>query len=325
MKKILLLLLFFSITFSIHAQDLPQTSVDLSDMSFFKPTGKANWQIAADVNADLNQKEVMTISAGKGVLVNLPDKENRANLISVIEHGDIDVEFDFMMALHSNSGFYLQGRYEIQLMDSWGKAIPYSGDCGGIYQRRKLPEGTMYEGHAPRQNSCLAPGLWQHLSISFQAPRFDASGNKIANAKILKILMNGIVLHENVALSGPTGGPISEQEAATGPFMIQGDHGAVAFRNFKYKNYDKTAATLSNHHYKVYSGEFKTLAKIPTDWSTVKLIKQGISPELTAEVSPNPNNFAIVLIALSKLQMLANICLRLHTAEQEGCESMAKK
>jgi hypothetical protein len=97
-----------------------QETVSLNDLSFWKPTGKANWQIAGDVTADLTKNETMTTQAGKGILVNLPDANNRANLLSAAEYGDVDVEFDFMMASHSNSGFYLQGRYEIQLLDSWG-------------------------------------------------------------------------------------------------------------------------------------------------------------------------------------------------------------
>ncbi|HAD14076.1 MAG TPA: hypothetical protein DCF33_16760, partial [Saprospirales bacterium] len=64
-------------------------------------------------------------------------KKSRANLLSTREYGDVDVSFDFMMARHSNSGFYLQGRYEVQLLDSWGVQHPGFGDCGGIYARRR--------------------------------------------------------------------------------------------------------------------------------------------------------------------------------------------
>ena len=161
-----------------------QQTLPLDDMSFWKSSDKTNWQIAGDVTADISKPEAMTIATGKGVLANLPNPENRSNLVSVAEYGDVDVSFDFMMAAHSNSGFYLQGRYEVQLFDSWGVKQPAYSDCGGIYKRRKfIPQEYLYEGHAPRTNACLAPGLWQHLEISFQAPKFDAAGNKTSNAK----------------------------------------------------------------------------------------------------------------------------------------------
>jgi hypothetical protein len=94
-----------------------QETISFQDMSFWKNTQKTNWQLAGDATADLVVSESMTALAGKGVLINLPNKENRANLISNFEHGDADISFDFMMAKHSNSGFYLQGRYEVQLLD----------------------------------------------------------------------------------------------------------------------------------------------------------------------------------------------------------------
>jgi hypothetical protein len=80
------------------------------------------------------------------------------------------------MATESNSGIYLQGRYEIQLLDTWGATAIRSGSNGGIYERwnESRPNGQKgYMGYAPRQNASRAPGLWQKLKISFQAPRFD--------------------------------------------------------------------------------------------------------------------------------------------------------
>jgi hypothetical protein len=293
MRNKLLMALFF-VPFLILAQQ----SISLNDMSAWKQVGGTNWRIAGDVSADISKRYNLAPTEGTGVLVNIPNQQNKSNLLSVAEYGDVDVSFDFMMASHSNSGFYLMGRYEIQLLDSWGVKTPKTGDCGGIYKRRRYENGKeiLWEGHAPRQNACLAPGLWQHMDISFQAPRFDASGKKIANAKVLKIMMNGTTLHENIELTGATGGPISEQEAAKGPFMIQGDHGPVAFKNFKVTNFDGDAPSMSNAQFKIYYGAFKN----PSEFLSKTPDSTGTLTQLNWNVSREVNNFAQIFTGIIK-------------------------
>jgi hypothetical protein len=209
--------------------------VSLQDLSFFREPGKT-WQLAGDVSADPYKAHVMKPEKGTGILVNLPSKKNKgADLLSTLEHGDVDLELDYMMAKGSNSGIYLQGRYELQLEDTWAKPTASSANNGGIYERwdESRPDGQKgYEGYAPRQNVSRAPGVWQHLKISFQAPRFDAAGKKVENAKMLRVELNGVTIHEDVELLGATRGAMGE-EKATGPLRLQGDHGAVAFRNIK--------------------------------------------------------------------------------------------
>lgn len=228
-------------------------AVSLQDLSFFRNPGKT-WQLASDVAANPNKAHDLKASAGTGILVNLPTKKNKgADLLSTLEHGDLDLELEYMMARGSNSGIYLQGRYEIQLEDTWGKAKVSSGNNGGIYERwdESRPNGQKgYGGYAPRQNVSRAPGVWQRMKISFQAPRFDAAGNKIANAKMLRVELNGVTIHEDVTLLGPTRGAMGP-EVATGPLRLQGDHGAVAFRNIKvttYANRPAEEAPASNRN-----------------------------------------------------------------------------
>lgn len=212
-----------------------QTVTDLNDLSAFKDPGKA-WSIAGRVYADLEKPNVLKITPGSGIIVNLPDKKTHGvDLFTKDEYGDIDLELEYMMAKGSNSGIYLQGRYEVQLFDSWTVRTPTSGQNGGIYERwdESRPEGQKgYEGTPARQNVSRAPGLWQRIKISFQAPRFDDAGKKIEPARMLKVELNGVLIHENVALSGPTRGGAGA-EKATGLLRFQGDHGAVAFRNIK--------------------------------------------------------------------------------------------
>ena len=152
-----------------------QQKLDLSDLSSFNNPG-GNWHIAGDVNADISKSHTMTFTPGVGILVNLPNPTDREDLYTKFKHGDIDIELDCMMAKESNSGIYLQGRYELQLLDSWAVLNPKSSDIGGIYERydETRPQGRQnVDGHAPRQNASKAPGLWQHFKIAFQAPRFE--------------------------------------------------------------------------------------------------------------------------------------------------------
>jgi hypothetical protein len=223
-------------------------TVSLQDMSFFRNPGKT-WQLAGDVAADPNKADVFKPEKGTGILVNLPTKKNKgADLFSTLEHGDLDLELEYMMAKGSNSGIYLQGRYELQLHDSWGTPKATAANNGGIYERwdESRPDGQKgYGGYAPRQNVSRAPGLWQQLKISFQAPRFDASGKKVANAKMLRVELNGVTIHEDVELLGPTRGAMGADEKATGPLRLQGDHGAVAFRNIKFTTYAERPAAAA--------------------------------------------------------------------------------
>lgn len=226
--------------FTIQTQ--AQKTILIHDLTPFKDPGNT-WMIAGGATADLNTPNVLHTTNGAGVVVNLPDKKNKgADLYTREEFGDMDLELDFMMAKSSNSGIYLHGRYEVQLMDSWNTKSPSAGSNGGIYQRwdEGRPEGEKgYEGHPPRQNASRAPGLWQHLKISFQAPRFDNNGNKVAPAKMLMVELNGVTIHEQVELTGPTRGGAGA-EKATGPLRIQGDHGAVAFRNIRITDYGQS-------------------------------------------------------------------------------------
>lgn len=258
------------------------SKISLQNLDLFASPA-SNWKIAGVASADLEKDEVLNTTSGTGVLVNLPDAKNRGNLTFKLEHGDMDLELEFMMARHSNSGIYLQGRYEVQLFDSWGVKNPSYSDCGGIYERwdDNKPEGQKgYQGYAPRVNAARAPGLWQNLHIAFQAPRFDATGHKIANARIIRIELNGTVLHENLELTGPTRGPISQMESARGPLFIQGDHGPVAFRNIRYRLYDSAPARLENLQYAAYQGAFE---EIP-DLSKLEPVAAGKTSVLTQEV-----------------------------------------
>jgi len=156
------------------------------------------------------------------------------NIVTDEKFGDMELYLEFMLAKSSNSGVYLHGLYEVQVFDSFGSTQPMtSSDGGAIYHRWINEQGV--GGSAPRVNASLPPGRWQSYQIWFQAPRFDATGKKIANAKFLRVLHNGILVQENVEVDGGTRAHMEIPEAAQNPLMIQGDHGPVALRNIYWR------------------------------------------------------------------------------------------
>ena len=151
------------------------------------------------------------------------DKGRTGNVFSKHEHGDVMAAVEFMVPRGSNSGIYFQGRYEIQILDSHGKANLTHGDNGGIYQR--WANGKGFGGAAPMMNASKLPGEWQKFIVTFRAPRFDKSGKKIENARFVKVIHNGRLIHHNVEVTGPTRSAGFNDEKPTGPVMLQGDHG----------------------------------------------------------------------------------------------------
>ena len=241
---------------SVIPNVLPFKALKLSDMSEFQSTTQ-NWSMMGKVHSDFTQELHIKTKQGTGILVNQPTSENRDPIFSTFEHGDIELDLEFMMPKGSNSGIYFQSRYEIQLLDSWDVNNLTSQDCGSIYERwdDQKPEGQQgYEGHAPKKNVSKAPGLWQHLHIKFKAPKFDSLGNKIADALFEEVSHNGILIHENIAVTGPTRAAfISDQfELPKAALMLQGDHGPVAFRNIKYKLYGTDTLSINNIEYQYF-------------------------------------------------------------------------
>jgi hypothetical protein len=197
----------------------PFNGKDLTGWRMRTPAPDRNqWKVGKAQLDEAKPAELLALPGGAD-LVNT--KPHSTDIITEAEFGDCTVACDVMMAKGSNSGLYLMGRYEIQLLDSYGKTNPSPGDMGGIYS-----------ASAPKNPKYVKPGEWNTFEIVFQAPRFDAEGKKTANAKFVKMVLNGVTIHENVEVAKPTGGEIGK-EAAKGPIMIQGDHGPVAIRNLK--------------------------------------------------------------------------------------------
>lgn len=233
---VVLVLLFFY-TADVFSQVTGNAEeINFTSFSAFRDPG-SNWKIAGSAEADPAKKHDLNYSKGNGVAVNDFSRNDRMHLITLQEYGDVELEMDFMMANNSNAGVYLQGRYEVQLLDSWKKNNPSSSDLGGIYMRWQPGRGT-FEGTPPSMNVARAPGLWQHLFIRFKAAKYDPSGKKTEHARFDLVSINGIKVQQNVVVTVPTGSSIFNDEKPLGPLVIQGDHGPLALRNLKIKKLD---------------------------------------------------------------------------------------
>lgn len=157
----------------------------------------------------------MTVTAGEGDIVS---QEEFTDFLLHLEFMTPDMP-DATGQAKGNSGVFLQGRYEIQVLDSYGIDVPGMGDCGAIYNQ-----------FASLVNACKPPLEWQTYDAIFRAARVGESGEIEENARVT-VLQNGIVIQNNVQIQGATGGATDDDTAAPGPLRLQ-DHGnPVKYRN----------------------------------------------------------------------------------------------
>ncbi len=167
---------------------------------------KAEWDV---------KDGVMTVVPGKG------------DIRSEYEYGDAHVHVEFNLPYmpemegqaRANSGVYVQGCYEIQVLDSSGKDYTNWCECGGLYELAN-----------PIKNACKEPGVWQSYDIILRAARLNDDGS-VAQHGTITVLLNGEVIHNNVTLAHRTPGGCYRYVAARGPVMLQDHDCPVSFRN----------------------------------------------------------------------------------------------
>lgn len=155
-------------------------------------------------------------------------KPGSGDIMTKEKHGgDFQLHVEFWLPLmadkrgqaRSNSGVYVQGRYEIQVLDSFGLTKLGKGDCGALYGQ-----------YAPQVNGCKPPETWQTFDITFRAPKVDSAG-KVTEKGRITVVQNGKTVLDNVEIQGVCGGNLDDKVGEPGPLLLQ-DHGnKIRFRN----------------------------------------------------------------------------------------------
>lgn len=194
--------------------DLP-AAPNLTKLVYGKPVKLLNgkdltgWKL-------LEEKKVNGWSIVDGVLVNDPvQKEGQphvqyGNLCTIDKYEDFNLKLQVNVPAGSNSGVYLRGIYEIQVVDSYGKALdPHN-------------MGALYSRITPSESAEKAAGVWQEMDITLCD-------------RHVTVVLNGKTIINNQPVLGCTGGAITACEFIPGPLYLQGDHGKVSYRNIEIK------------------------------------------------------------------------------------------
>jgi len=142
------------------------------------------------------------------------DADNGRDLATVANFKDFELQIEYKTMPGGNSGVYLRGRVEVQILDSYGREKMDKGDAGAVYDQ-----------YAPLVNASLPPGEWHKFDIRYV-------GDK------LTVKLNDKLVQDNVTISGVTGGALRRGVNEPGPIMLQGDHGKTWFRNVRIKPVD---------------------------------------------------------------------------------------
>lgn len=223
MKKVIMLLLIVFLTFTaaVSAQDQPTVIT--------APVGAAPSD--AIVLLDGTSLDEWTHTDGKAVQWKLESgamvvEKGNGGVVTTKEFGDIQLHLEFSTPPDAtgegqgrgNSGVYLQGCYEVQVLDSFENETYADGMLGSVYKQ-----------YVPLVNPARKPGEWQSYDMIFRAPKINVSGAVVERATVT-VILNGILIQDHIEIEPTPGGP-REKGAAKGPIYLQ-DHGnPVKYRN----------------------------------------------------------------------------------------------
>ncbi len=215
-----------------------------------KETGQEGWMMLSwgdpqdrfdstgweTVNAEINRNDGtrFDITPGNGALVNTGDQAS--DYVSKNEFGDCEVHLGFMLPEAGQSGILLMGRYEVLLTDSPKDADGSLDVCGS------LAGGEGWDTISARQNAYRHAGEWHEVDLRFRAPRFE-SEDKVADARIEQIAIDGRTVLEGVDLPGVSSSAQFKGEGPAGPLLLQGTQGPVAFRDIRVRPLQRSSPT----------------------------------------------------------------------------------
>jgi hypothetical protein len=205
MKRISLLcaLALLALTASSYAADDQGfrplfTGKDLTGWKLRRPDGHQSWSVK------------------DGLLINTVNPgEHGTDLVTEDKFWNFTVRYEYKIPKGANSGFYLRGRHEIQILDDYDRGKPAQGGNGAIYNFK-----------APDKFVSKPAGEWNTAEATI-------IGNKIT------VALNGVKIHDQVACDRATGSEIDDKVNEPGPIFLQGDHGSVTFRNMRIKELPK--------------------------------------------------------------------------------------
>ncbi len=152
-------------------------------------------------------------SVQNGMLVNIvPEGGHGVDLVTDAKYWNFVVRYEYMIPKGANSGFYLRGRHEVQILDDYPDCVPSNSSNGSIYNFA-----------APAKFASLRPGEWNQVEATMK-------GNRVT------VILNGVKIHDNIVVDRATGSELDNKVNEPGSFFLQGDHGSVAFRNLRVKN-----------------------------------------------------------------------------------------
>ncbi len=195
------------------------------------------WKLV-DVDLDANDMTKLVTREGVNALVSplpLTDAEmmgaaswpaSPPTFTQRLPFGDTRLRFDFLLPKDGRATLRLMERYDLLLSATQDERATTTASCGALLA------GPGFEGRAPINPCFRSPGEWHQMDLTFRAPRFDATGKKTANARIVRALVDDVLLHDEAEFPGPsTNAP--RDEVAEAPFSFRALNGQLALGNIR--------------------------------------------------------------------------------------------
>jgi hypothetical protein len=224
-----LLIIAFAWPVVSHSQVSNDTGFFIRDLTSFDQPDKS-WTNVADIIINPNKPGSYKKIPGSGILLADATK-TESYLTTQMKFDDTEIEFDFLVDKGAVCAIFVQGRYRLNLSDSWAETKPSFNSMGGIGQQ-KAQDVSGFSGAVPFVNVAKAPGLWQHVKLRFRANQF-INGRKTRNALFEEVYINGSLVQQNMELQGSSIGSTSTSEESTGPVVFYSSKGVLALKNIK--------------------------------------------------------------------------------------------